>query len=249
MRLHWLVALLFLCICGYLFRSHGTPAPVLSVRMRALPRITIWSWQRREDLRALDPRTTAVGALAGTLIQDGPILHVMPQHNALLLPASMTRIAVVRIETHQPLKTEETATAIAKVLAQVAVAQPRPAVLQIDFDALLSERAWYRIILQKTRAQLPSSMPLSMTALASWCSGDRWLQQLPVDEAVPMLFRMEPGMHGWHNLTINEPLCEGAVGISTHEDWPAHMAGKRIYLFPDGGWLHDDVSQTVKALP
>ncbi len=29
-----------------------------------------------------------------------------------------------------------------------------------------------------------------MTALASWCAGDDWLRDLPVDEAVPMLFRM-----------------------------------------------------------
>ena len=29
-----------------------------------------------------------------------------------------------------------------------------------------------------------------MTALASFCVGDRWLDGLPVDEVVPMIFRM-----------------------------------------------------------
>ena len=31
-----------------------------------------------------------------------------------------------------------------------------------------------------------------MTALASWCLSDRWISDLPVDEAVPMLFQMGP---------------------------------------------------------
>ena len=36
---------------------------------------------------------------------------------------------------------------------------------------------------------MPDNVPLSMTALASFCVGDRWLQDLPVDEAIPMIYQ------------------------------------------------------------
>ena len=29
-----------------------------------------------------------------------------------------------------------------------------------------------------------------MTSLASWCTGDAWFNDFPVDEAVPMVFQM-----------------------------------------------------------
>ena len=62
--------------------------------------------------------------------------------------------------------------------------------LQVDFDATVSQRAFYRDVLQQLRRRLPASMPLSITALASWCIFDDWLAGLPVDEVVPMVFRM-----------------------------------------------------------
>ena len=36
-------------------------------------------------------------------------------------------------------------------------------------------------------------MPLTITALASWCDGDDWIDGLPVADASPMLFRMGRG--------------------------------------------------------
>jgi hypothetical protein len=90
---------------------------------------------------------------------------------------------------------------------------------------------------------MPADLPLSITALASWCSYDDWLADLPIDEAVPMFFRMEPDRrHASPNLPqfrIREPLCKGSVGVSTHEAWPAEMNGKRVYVFADRGWRRD----------
>lgn len=217
-------------------------------RMDALPRTTVWAWERREDLRTLNPRTTAVAYLVATLTQDGPILRHQRQRNALFIPPDTVRIAVVRVETHQPVLTQQTAQKLAAQLASIATAS-QAAAFQIDFDAMLSERAWYREVLQQTRKQMPAAMPLSITALASWCADDRWMQGLPIDEAVPMLFRMEPGMRNHPNISIREPLCRNSVGISTRETWPQQLAGKRIYIFPDAGWHQDDLTQTLKALP
>jgi hypothetical protein len=47
-------------------------------------------------------------------------------------------------------------------------------------------------VLRAVRATLPAGRELSMTALASWCDTERWLGTAPVDEVVPMLFRMGP---------------------------------------------------------
>ncbi|MBS1815399.1 MAG: DUF3142 domain-containing protein [Acidobacteria bacterium] len=240
-------------------RSH-VAAPAASSRIAKLPHITVWAWERRDDLTALDTQRAAVAQLVETITQDGPVLRVAPQRNRIYLPDHVRRMAVVRIETHQPQLTHGTATAVARELARISwrtrghksgdqLDGERALAFQVDFDALRSERAWYRDVLTQLRTEMPQDMPLSITALASWCSADRWMAGLPIDEAVPMLFRMEPGQRGDHNIPIREPLCAGSAGISTREDWPGNLADKRIYIFPDRGWRQDDLTQTLKALP
>ena len=132
-------------------------------------------------------------------------------------------------------------------------ARPGIAALQVDFDATRSQRAFYADVLADLRRRMPPNLPLSITALASWCSYDDWIAGLPVDEAVPMLFRMEPDRRRvpadspW--LRIREPLCQGSVGISTHEPWPDSLAGKRIYAFADRGWRQDFSLLADRNLP
>lgn len=246
--------------------AHGSdtrPRPTLSPRMVRLPRVTAWAWERREDLRQLDPATTAVAYLDRTIVVDARGMQVFPRRQPMLLPASQApnRIAVVRIETGPDAPVSE---ASAEVVASAVVGAARQAglaALQIDFDARQSQRAWYAAILRRVRAEMPAAMPLSITALASWCSYDGgWLGNLPVDEAVPMLFRMEPdrrrvahesGMRGLaaaRDFAIGQPLCANSVGISTTEPWPADMAGKRVYIFPDRGWSRDGLAETLRSL-
>ena len=227
--------------------------------MRALPRLTLWAWERREDLRSVDPRTTAVAYLDRTILLEGRGITTIPRRQPLLLPADdhLTRIPVVRIETGPGAQlNDETAEITAQRIVEAAH-KSLPA-LQIDFDARLSERAWYRSILEQTRQKLPPNVPLSITALASWCSYDgSWLHGLPVDEVVPMLFRMEPDRRKFapndrpavsQQFAIRESVCMGSVGISTQEAWPASLADRRVYVFPDRGWQHDGLSETVKEL-
>lgn len=233
-------------------------ASASSPRMRALPRVTVWAWERREDLSVLDPATTAVAYLDRTVVVNGRGITVEPRRQPMLLPASsaLARIPVVRIETGEGGALND-ASVKAVAAAIVESAGPGAAALQIDFDARQSERQWYRKVLAQVRNRMPPQMPLSMTALASWCSYDNgWMQGLPVDEAVPMLFRMEPDRRqaqatsnlGQRDFAIREPLCLGSVGISTHERWPAEMAGRRVYIFPDGGWRRDGLEKTIRRL-
>jgi hypothetical protein len=120
--------------------------------------------------------------------------------------------------------------------------------IQIDFDAASSEREFYRSFLHDLRAQLPDTVPLSMTALASGCAGDRWLRDLPVDEAVPMIFRM-----GADDRTIKtmlaggedfrEPLCQRSYGVAIDE--PVEMKrdpSRRIYIFNNHSWSESSIA-------
>ena len=221
-------------------------------RMEALPSRTLWTWERREDLSSIDPTTTAVASLDRTVLLTGSSIRTSLQRNGLRLSSDprLRQIAVVRIETHAPELTEVTAGAVSEAVLQSLADIRNSSALQIDFDARRSERAWYREMLTHLRASMPAQMPLSITALASWCSGDRWMAGLPVDEAVPMFFRMEPGGRGHSDpfVTVREPLCAGAIGLSTHEPWPENLQGKRVYLFADGGWHHDDPQKVLKEL-
>jgi len=88
-----------------------------------------------------------------------------------------------------------------------------------------------------------------MTSLASWCTGDAWFNDFPVDEAVPMVFQMGADSdkikaylrngNDW-----NEPLCRGSYGISLEEgSFDGTKAGRRLYYFKNGSWLSSDVEK------
>ena len=232
-------------------RSDESTSRVRS-RMEAMPSRTLWTWERREDLSRIDPITTAVASLDRTVLLTGLSLHATLQRNGLRLPSDprLRRITVVRIETHAPELTESTASAVSEAILKSLADVRGSSALQIDFDARRSERTWYRVVLNHVRRGMPAQMPLSITALASWCSGDRWMAGLPVDEVVPMFFRMEPGVRGQHDpfVTVREPVCAGAIGLSTREPWPEDLHGMRVYLFADGGWHQDDPQKVLKEL-
>ena len=101
------------------------------------------------------------------------------------------------------------------------------------------------------RHRLPAT-PLSITALASWCVGDTWLEGLPIDEAVPMLFRMGP---------MNEPIrrivesrdrvaapCRHAIGESVNEPLRVAPAGRRVYVFDSRPWTRLALKQALDRM-
>src|SRR5579871_4608360 len=174
LQMAWWIRFALLTAGLAVLRCDATPSKSAGAgRMSALPRITVWTWERREDLRAIDAATTAVAYLDRTVLVNADGVAVKPQRQSLLLPAAkeLSRIAVVRIETTaDAVLNEETSEKVAAAIAGSAVTSL--AALQIDFDARKSEREWYRKVLTRVRAKIPAAMPLSMTALASWCSYD-----------------------------------------------------------------------------
>lgn len=230
---------------------HSDSLPVEHSRLASLPRLTLWAWERREDMHAIDTRQFAVAYLDQT-IMIGFTAQSHPRRNLLVLPSSATRIPVVRIEVLQgALLNEETRNEVVQDVVATS-RQTGIAALQIDFDATRSQRQFYRGLLFDLRRQLPAGLPLSITALASWCSWDVWIHDLPIDEAVPMMFRMEPDHRrvgsSIDDFQIREPLCRTSVGVSTDETWPSRLDHKRIYVFADNGWRSSSTSDVAGRL-
>jgi hypothetical protein len=123
---------------------------------------------------------------------------------------------------------------------------PNVSTIQIDFDATQSERTFYHDVILAVRGRLPASVALSITALASWCSDDDWISDLPIDEAVPMLFRMGPdGRQIRNRLATGEEFparpCRNSYGISTDEPLRNLSAAKRLYVFSPDAWTESSV--------
>jgi hypothetical protein len=243
---------------GEVVRPSDALFPVRRSGIRALPRTMLWAWERPEDLNFIDPRETGVAFLAETInifnddvrtdSRPGESLRfvLMPRRQPLRVPEGTSLVAVARIEMRSsPAKFREAdASAIADEVARLA--EIRGAVgIQIDFDATVSQREFYAAILRGLRKQIPNEMPISITALASWCFGDAWLDALPIDEAVPMLFRMGVDDRNIRaKLARGEdfisPVCRTSEGISTDEVAPelsgTGISGRRIYLFHPRSW-------------
>ncbi len=245
------LTLLLVCLATRSDTPLHPPSP-LDARFATLPRVTLWAWERREDLRSLDPHRFAVAYLDQTLAIDLSVTP-HPRMNPVALPSGIARIPVVRIEPthHAVLDDVALREAVAAILRSAH--EPGIVALQIDFDATLSQRPFYRALLVDLHRQMPPSLPLSITALASWCSFDDWLGGLPIDEAVPMYFRMEPDRRraprDLQEFRIRGPLCSHSFGVSTTEPWPYNLAGKRIYIFPDHGWSAATLDQIEEKLP
>lgn len=198
-----------------------------------LPGVMLWAWQRPEDLRFIDTHTTGVAFLAGTArISANGFSEFVPRLQPLKIEPGTPLLTVVRIESNGPhavVQTERLVHSLSQVMHTPGIRG-----LQIDFDARASERGFYRSLLQALRAQSP--VPVGVTALASWCEGDQWLDRADVVEAVPMFFRM--GRDETRNIEITSGVCSSSIGLSTDEAWPVHrpLAVRRIYVFSPRAW-------------
>ena len=195
------------------------------------PRVFLWAWERPENLEFVDPQTTGIAFLARTVCLRGGTVSVRPRLQPLRFPPSAVLMAVVRVEP------QDSALPPVDVAAEAiahAAAIPGVRALQVDFDATLSQRPFYRALLQRLRRRVPRTIPLSMTALTSWCQSDTWLAGLPVSEAVPMLFRMGPGEAPAR--TFRPQLCQSSSGVSLDEPLRQPPSAARLYIFNPRPW-------------
>jgi hypothetical protein len=218
--------------------ASGFPRPI-----DRIPSLVLWAWEQPQDLRRIDPARVGVAYLARTIELTADRVRVRPRFQPLRVPRGTALIAVGRIETRRetpPLLDEFQRR---RVVAELLTLAHREGVvaIQVDFDAARSQRDFYRALLADLRAALPRRVALSMTALASWCSGDPWIAGLPVDEVVPMLFRMGADDDRIRaEISARKPFacrsCRGSLGVATDEPWPRMPEVSRRYVFHSGPW-------------
>lgn len=219
-----------------------------------LPRIVFWAWERPEDFRGVSGDDAAIAYLARTIHIGEGVVKTEPRRNPLRLDESQSRIAVVRIESAGK-ATELSARETARLAAEILEALDNRTVraLQIDFDARVSERDFYARLLRNLREQLPPRIALTMTALASWCYYETWLDDLPVAEATPMFFRMGRDADRVRlDLQAGRPLrsekCRLSLGLSTDEPLKDLPAVRRVYLFSPAAWTPERAGLWLEQL-
>jgi hypothetical protein len=218
------------------------------------PQTTLWAWETPSTFLGIDPQRYAVAYLDQTIIIEDRI-HVIPRRQPLAITSHTRLVAVTRIEAH-PGSADLSDPALAAKLAGIiagSLSRRGADAIQVDFDARQSQRPFYSSVLIALRRQLPAHVPLSITALASWCAYDDWIGDLPVNEAIPMYFRMGPDhppseSPGW-NYPVREPLCRGRAGVSMDEAWPKLETGTRLYVFHPGAWNSIALSNLERDLP
>ncbi|MDP3010652.1 MAG: DUF3142 domain-containing protein [Methylococcales bacterium] len=229
------------------------PTAATESKFNDFPPTILWAWERPEDLRFLNPQQVAVAFLAQTLTLTGEKVNANPRQQPLKVSPETKLIAVTRIETDQlPVLSKTQQDEIVRLVLNTLTLKNVSA-LQIDFDAKVSQRGFYRELLTELRAKIPATMPLSITALASFCLSDPWIKDLPVDEAIPMIFRMGADNHKVKNLLKNGtdfsiPLCQQSYGIATDEPLTINFAkARRVYVFKGSaaGWTSADVEKLV----
>ena len=232
----------------------GASGPSRTSTAKLMPRVTLWAWERPEDLRFLDSDNVGVAYLAGSVYLDQqPVVRprLQPLHVGEHTPVT----AVVRLEPTKSTPTvfsDEYRTRLAEQIVQLSVA-PQVSSLQIDLDATRSQHDFYRALIGDVRRRLPASVPLSITALGSWCMGDDWMSGLPIAEAVPMLFRMGADRADILQALalgedFREPLCRGSVGVSTDEPWPTPLLRRHVYVFHPRAWTAESFAAVQRRL-
>ena len=223
----------------------------------ARPPLVLWAWDRAEDLRFLasfPEHSIGVAYLHANVFLHGPGVSVHRRAASLQVPADTWQLPVVHIEADRaslPILQEGQRQELLRVLLMESARAGRGR-LQIDFEAKASQRAFYRQLLLELRRELGPRFPLSITALASWCLGDRWLADVPVDEIVPMFYRLgEGGPRLRAELRRGTDLaaeCRRALGLITDEPLIQPPSPRRLYLFSPTPWTLAALSATRDKL-
>jgi hypothetical protein len=208
----------------------------------------LWAWERPEDLRFAGP-SVAVGVLAGTVILSGSHVFAQPRLQPAKVLGTQQVAGVVHIEIDRGQKLAWTADQRTRASAFVLalLGDPRFAEAQVDFEVKASQRQVLLDLIGDVRAALPPGMHLSMTALASWCDTETWLDTAPVDEIIPMLFRMGPSGEALkHRLADGGDFrlarCRTSVGIATDTPPEGLPPGRRLWLFNPQPWTDQELA-------
>jgi hypothetical protein len=208
--------------------------------------VIVWVWERPENLYFLKDKNVTFAYLSGTVTKTNEDLVYYPRRQPLRIPDDSNTTAVVRIEDRSDDHkfTDEDLVDISDYVAKSCLEKTSNISCQLDFDAVESQIDFYKKLVINVREKLPQNIKLSITALVSWCTNEiPWFNGLPVDEAVPMFFRLgkEENLY-WKkieegNLKLDVS-CQKSIGIATDEPLPhkIYLENKPIYIFNNKYW-------------
>jgi hypothetical protein len=177
----------------------------------------------------------------------------MPRTQPLILPMGVRVLPVLHVEAGPDapdVLSDAQRDALVDAFARHAAdAAAGAGMIQLDFEAPRRQRASYQALVAAIRAALPASVKLSVTALGHWCTQGAWLDRLPVDEVVPMLYRMGPQSSRWRERWLHDDpalaaRCRGpALGFATNDPPPAALLARtlRPYWFDESAWSNPSV--------
>jgi hypothetical protein len=196
-----------------------------------------------------------VADVAATLELQGAGIRLRPRAQPLWLRPDTAAVPVLHVDADWPQPTAFSPAQAAAVVRQLLALAPlgNRRVVQLDFEVRRSQRGFLRAVVVEARRQLPPGVAMSVTALASWCEGDDWLQGLPADEWVPMAFRMAAG-----DAAIRKALarrgrfasahCQQAIGTASDE-LPVPVQARRHYYFSPRPWSTETWLQARASTP
>ena len=130
-----------LTVLGSLNAPRSAPVDL----MARFPRVTLWAWERREDLSFIDPHKVGVAYLAGTLYLIGDRVVMRPRSLPLTVPRDSSVIAVVRIETERmPAATMSPRQSADAARAIASMAKNSPQSRYGDSKRAQQQKFWYR---------------------------------------------------------------------------------------------------------
>lgn len=148
----WFLVSAALCLCDPAIGGKIPP-----------PGRMLWVWAADTDLRFLQPADAGIAWLAMTIWLDGRTgVATEPRSATLVLGPGLYQMAVIRLETAPAISAAPAWTAeqrrktVASILDLVRITGSRA--LQIDFDAPLSARPFYRELLAELRRKLDSGV-------------------------------------------------------------------------------------------
>lgn len=209
--------------------------------------IVLWVWERPENLYFMKRENVTYAYLAGSVTKTDNDLVFYSRRQPLRIPDNSKTIAVVRIEdkSNEKLLIDSDIEQIGNFVVKSCKELKGNISCQIDFDATQSQIDFYKRLLVFIRIKLPINIKLSITSLVSWCTTNEkpWFADSPIDEIIPMFFRLGLDANTYWNKITQETLilnqaCQKSIGISTDEELPGkvYLKDKIIYIFNNQYW-------------
>jgi len=213
--------------------------------------LVLWSWQRADDLSFVKD-SVSVAPLVATISVDKNGVRVQPRRNVLTLAQNAHIIPVIRLEIDPKTQVSDGHLDALIHNIQSLVYSCKTDIVQLDFDAAKSQRPLYEKLLIQLKASSPH-VKVSITALASWCVGDTWIDKLPITHAVPMLYNLGENADDFKkyftdNRGWQSKKCHGHIGFEQNDIFTKPPRGWHAYVFNKNAWTEKDYKSVQEKL-